>query len=600
MKTIKLTLVYFVILAITKCLSAQSITVDGYAFLENQGINSGIHVLFKQVAPTILYDSVLTEENGYFSLEIEEGIYNVYYSKSEYLPDSLVGQSLYNNTTLPDITLEETGLSGQLSGTIAPGIYKVGGNIEVASGDLLIIEPGVKLLFAQYTDFTINGQLVASGSETDSIYFTSYNDSTWNGIRINENSNNSIISYSVIENSSDKGLEIYNSNPSLSNLTILNNNAYHSIDPNHSRGGGLFINDSDPIIKDILFVNNYGFLGSAIHAIQSTFSITNCVFRNHISHSGATVYLEDNSEVEIINSQIINSSMTNWTSCQPTAIAFGQSSLVLQNTIIANNQYGGVRGNESYIKSINSLFFNNNGYIPDYGPTGCGIKIYDSEANIINSIFTNHALYGIINGNENVININNSCFWNNDESILSDPVNFIGIIVTVNMNGDSCDAYHNIIEDPLFADTANLDFSLFEISPCIDAGLNDSINFYTDILNNVRIFDGNNDGDTIVDIGPYEFGAPVYTSNITHNNFDTPPTYIIYPNPSTGIFNLVSNNNEIIAIEIFNIKGQLVYKDHFDLNSNIKNLNLMNQPKGMYLIRLINKDTVESDLILIQ
>ncbi len=42
--------------------------------------------------------------------------------------------------------------------------------------------------------------------------------------------------------------------------------------------------------------------------------------------------------------------------------------------------------------------------------------------------------------------------------------------VTTNVNGDSCDAYFNIQENPLFADTAAGNYHLTEDSPCIDAG----------------------------------------------------------------------------------------------------------------------------------
>jgi hypothetical protein len=41
---------------------------------------------------------------------------------------------------------------------------------------------------------------------------------------------------------------------------------------------------------------------------------------------------------------------------------------------------------------------------------------------------------------------------------------------TINVNGDSCDYYFNITKHPRLADPEYEDFSLLEISPCIDAG----------------------------------------------------------------------------------------------------------------------------------
>ncbi|MBU0519833.1 hypothetical protein KJ564_12955, partial [bacterium] len=43
-----------------------------------------------------------------------------------------------------------------------------------------------------------------------------------------------------------------------------------------------------------------------------------------------------------------------------------------------------------------------------------------------------------------------------------------GELVTVNLNGDSCDVYSNIFQDPLFV--GGEDYNLTEDSPCIDAG----------------------------------------------------------------------------------------------------------------------------------
>ena len=69
----------------------------------------------------------------------------------------------------------------------------------------------------------------------------------------------------------------------------------------------------------------------------------------------------------------------------------------------------------------------------------------------------------------------------------------------------------NIIgDDPMFADTLNGDYSLAENSPCIDAGMPDGDYPPTDILGNVRVWDGDGDGTATIDIGAYEYGAPFW------------------------------------------------------------------------------------------
>ncbi len=69
----------------------------------------------------------------------------------------------------------------------------------------------------------------------------------------------------------------------------------------------------------------------------------------------------------------------------------------------------------------------------------------------------------------------------------------------------------NIIgDDPMFADTLNGDYSLAESSPCIDAGMPDGDYPPTDILGNVRVWDGDGDGTATIDIGAFEYGAPFW------------------------------------------------------------------------------------------
>jgi len=87
--------------------------------------------------------------------------------------------------------------------------------------------------------------------------------------------------------------------------------------------------------------------------------------------------------------------------------------------------------------------------------------------------------YGIYVGNSCNPIITYSDFWNNEGGNFYGCGEWIGVNVTTNANGDSCDAYYNIQLDPLFVDPLNGDYHLswdnFPItdstmSPCIDAG----------------------------------------------------------------------------------------------------------------------------------
>ena len=73
------------------------------------------------------------------------------------------------------------------------------------------------------------------------------------------------------------------------------------------------------------------------------------------------------------------------------------------------------------------------------------------------------------------------------------------------------------------------------------------------------------------------------------------PTLLIYPNPSSGIFN-VEMNAEQAEIEIFNITGQRVKQT--TLNS-YGIFDISNQPKGLYLIKIATStETIVRKVIL--
>lgn len=63
----------------------------------------------------------------------------------------------------------------------------------------------------------------------------------------------------------------------------------------------------------------------------------------------------------------------------------------------------------------------------------------------------------------------------------------------------------NIDTNPLFTNEAAFDFSLQAISPCIDTGDNSYNSEAEDLLGNQRIYDGNESGTAIIDMGCYEY-----------------------------------------------------------------------------------------------
>jgi len=95
-------------LFILPTISFATVTVDGYAYLEDQSDHSGINVIFKSHDTGAVSDSVTTEENGYFTVQVENNNYFITYEKDGYFSEDIKSRGtieLDANTTLSSITL---------------------------------------------------------------------------------------------------------------------------------------------------------------------------------------------------------------------------------------------------------------------------------------------------------------------------------------------------------------------------------------------------------------------------------------------------------------------------------------------------------------
>lgn len=347
-------------LLLSYCISAFSQTnlVEGYVFLKNQADHSGVQVTLERQAPSPLTYIAVSDSEGYFSEEIEEGVYDILYEKSGYLSQTSESVSIYTNYQLEDVTLEEEGLSGYLSGVLPQGIYKVSGNIAVAQGETLEIEPGTYLLFKPGIEFNIEGQLFANGNETDSIVFSKFDeDTTWGGMMFHDDES-SQVSYARIDYAENYGVKILNENVdndekiAISNAVIRNN------------GIGIYTNVVNAEFYNLEVCDNaecgiYTYDPDGAMYFAKNLKISNCNFYNNSSFSGdGAIYLSVLTYSYYIN--IINCNIYGNYSNSGAITVFDVIPYIANNNIVNNYCYGVYNGDyatntdQSYIGSLAS------------------------------------------------------------------------------------------------------------------------------------------------------------------------------------------------------------------------------------------------------
>ncbi|TKJ41667.1 hypothetical protein CEE37_03620 [candidate division LCP-89 bacterium B3_LCP] len=366
------------------------------------------------------------------------------------------------------VTLIVTAVSAQ---TIIPGgdvsgtweavgsPYLIEGEITVPADSILNIEPGVEVNFQGHYKFNVNGFLEAVGTETDSILFTAADpDTGWHGIRFIGAPDSSHLSYCIVQygyasgnfpDFSGGGINCSSSNPVIKHCTFRENSAVHA-------GGGIYCAYSNPVISYCSITENvlelYGAQGGGI-AIKysSNPDINHCT----ISQNSAT----NGGGIQISNSYPLIS----YTTINENAALFGGG---------VNCGSGGNAIFSHCVISRNTTEL-----------MGGGMSVTSTCPTIVNTVFESNYGDGGINFYYPITPyITYSDFYNNENgafTYLGAPIPELGSLVTVNANGDSCDIFCNIFEDPLFENPNNGNFQITwdnypywdeTRSPCIDAG----------------------------------------------------------------------------------------------------------------------------------
>ena len=253
------------------------------------------------------------------------------------------------------------------------------GNIIIEESGLLTILPGVSVIFQEeFNKMTVHGKLIAEGFENNQITFTtteSNQSAGWGGIYFHEAEesvlNNCIIEYAklwaygnggpginirscvnpiTIENciirhcysiNSGAGIYIYNSDCNILNNEIHDNVVLH-LGADHARGGGIYCTSSSPIIKGNAIFNNTcqnnnegDSFGGGIYFHQSSPTFKNNVIYSNTAVYGGGVYLNYNSDITILNSNIKDNAIT----CEGNGagICISGSTADIYNSILDNN-----------------------------------------------------------------------------------------------------------------------------------------------------------------------------------------------------------------------------------------------------------------------
>lgn len=418
----------------------------------------------------------------------------------------------------------------------------------------------------------------------------------------------------------------YNSILTLEGNEIVNNYAY-------AMGGGILAEHTDLIIENTEFVGNEapGHAGALFYentpGDPGNFEISflNCSFENNTTDGacGGLLIGKEEGDESIINVAFDNCTFSGNTADRRTAMyLFGEDvNFTITNCIFEDNTattyVAGISISAFCQGSIvNCLFDSNDAATGGEEWNSGGVSVWSgAEVNFINCTFAdNTAAYGagLTVGSGGIAHTVNTIFWGNSNGQLAlDTYNDLGGILNI----DYCDIQdgidsvsisaestlnwgdNNIIDDPMFFESGEYPYAISDGSPCIDAGSPDTTGLNLpdgDIINNLRIWDGDNNGSAIIDMGAYEFGSiPVGKKNerLQYLMFEVQ----CFPNPfnSSSKITFSLDQKTYTTLNVYNLNGQhiigLIDEILPEGNHEVA-INGMDLPAGIYFCQLkINK-----------
>ena len=328
-----------------------------------------------------------------------------------------------------------------------------------------------------------------------------------------------------------------------------------------THGGGVFIKNANPVIKNCNISNNNCQNGGGIYAENSEATFENVIIQNNninqpnIPNGGSGLFLLN------CNSNIIRCTIKD-NKDNPTSgvsnyggggvLVYGGSTNIQSSKIIANyaKGYGGgislYAGSSAFIE--NTIISNNiGGTAGNY--TGGGIHTDNCNIVLKNSVIWGNDEFGISIGGYPNITIFNSIVYNNVPNQIIGGFN-LNITYTDIQGGST--GVGNINVNPNFVDPGTNNFNLLNYSQCIGSGSNVGINQFDINMQNRPTPSGSN-----CDIGAYENSLGV--------SANSPPTAI----------NDISSTAEDMAISLNILSNDSDVENQLDSSTVDLNLSLV-------------------------
>ena len=332
-----------------------------------------------------------------------------------------------------------------------------------------------------------------------------------------------------------------------------------------SFGGAMNINTgaADNVLEECLFELNVSQnSGGAISvsdpdntdAEATRLLISRCAFVENISEEQAgAIYISD-AQVAISNSEVTNNS----------CLATGTGGAISHN---------GSSGDSSNLFIINSTFADN------FGAFANGISSWTDDVGTAKVFLQNTILH---HGTDDWV------IEGGTPELLSIGGNLVSDDALAAMFTSDKDL---VDEDPLFVDPSGGDYRLKDNSPCVNTGIPDNTSPY-DLNGNPRV--------GVVDKGAHENQNVVGSRDIKRQSLPI----IITPNPVVDRATLYirPDKAQIARLEVYNMKGQLVFAEQIALTGTINKYKLACQDlvPGQYIVEIASEHLMGSRILIKQ